>query len=37
VRAGLPARPTRVFHASISYLTVLFAAVALDALVQNFL
>jgi protoheme IX farnesyltransferase len=37
VHAGLPARPTRVFHASISYLTVLFAAVALDALVQHFL
>jgi heme o synthase len=37
VRAGLPPRPTRVFHASISYLTVLFVAVALDALVQHFL
>jgi len=35
VRAGAAPRPTRVFHASIHYLTLLFLAVALDALLQH--
>jgi protoheme IX farnesyltransferase len=35
VRAGTVAHPARVFHASITYLTLLFVAVALDALLQH--
>ena len=35
-RAGAPARSMRLFHWSITYLTLLFAAVAADALVQQF-
>jgi protoheme IX farnesyltransferase len=35
VRAGVAVRPTRVFHASIQYLTLLFAAVAVDALLER--
>ncbi|MDX6204487.1 MAG: heme o synthase [Frankiales bacterium] len=35
VRAGVAVRPTRVFHASIQYLTLLFAAVAVDALLEH--
>jgi heme o synthase len=35
VRSGVAARPTRVFHASIHYLTLLFVAVAVDALLQH--
>jgi protoheme IX farnesyltransferase len=35
VRAGVTPRPTRVFHASIHYLTLLFVAVAFDALIQH--
>jgi protoheme IX farnesyltransferase len=34
-RAGAPSRSMRLFHWSITYLTVLFAAVAADALVQQ--
>jgi protoheme IX farnesyltransferase len=30
--AGAPAKPMRLFHASITYLTILFVAVAVDAL-----
>jgi protoheme IX farnesyltransferase len=37
LRAGSAARPTRVFHASIQYLTFLFVAVAVDALLQQVL
>jgi protoheme IX farnesyltransferase len=37
VRAGAVAHPARVFHASITYLTLLFVAVALDALLQHLL
>jgi protoheme IX farnesyltransferase len=37
VRTGVPARPTRVFRASIHYLTLLFAAVALDAVLQHWI
>jgi heme o synthase len=33
-RRGEPLRPMRLFHWSITYLTVLFAAVAVDALIQ---
>jgi heme o synthase len=36
VRAGVAPRPTRVFHASIQYLTLLFTAVAVDALLSHF-
>ena len=32
-RRGEPLKPMRLFHASITYLTVLFLAVAVDALV----
>jgi protoheme IX farnesyltransferase len=32
-RAGAPAKPMRLFHASITYLTILFIAVAVDALI----
>jgi protoheme IX farnesyltransferase len=32
-RRGVPLRPMRLFHASTSYLTVLFVAVAIDALI----
>ncbi|MDX6227220.1 MAG: heme o synthase [Frankiales bacterium] len=35
VRAGVAVRPTRVFHASIQYLTLLFTAVAVDALLER--
>jgi protoheme IX farnesyltransferase len=35
VHAGEPARPTRVFHWSIHYLSLLFLAVAVDALLQH--
>ncbi len=35
VRCGVAARPTRVFHASIQYLTLLFSAVAVDALLRQ--
>jgi protoheme IX farnesyltransferase len=35
VRVGEPARPTRVFHWSIHYLSLLFLAVAVDALLQH--
>jgi protoheme IX farnesyltransferase len=35
VRADLPPRPTRVFHWSIHYLTLVFLAVAVDALLQH--
>ncbi|MGH8891374.1 MAG: heme o synthase [Acidothermaceae bacterium] len=35
VRVGQPLRPTRVFHWSIHYLTLLFLAVAIDALLQR--
>jgi protoheme IX farnesyltransferase len=37
IRDGAAARPTRVFHASIQYLTLLFTAVAADALLIHFL
>jgi heme o synthase len=33
-RRGEPPRPMRLFHGSITYLTVLFVAVAVDALIQ---
>jgi len=33
-RRGQPLRPMRLFHWSITYLTVLFVAVAVDALIQ---
>ena len=33
-RRGEPVRPMRLFHSSITYLTVLFVAVAVDALMQ---
>lgn len=35
VRAGKPPHPTRVFHWSISYLTLLFVAVAVSALIPR--
>ena len=34
VRAGAEARPMRLFHLSISYLTLLFAALAVSQLVR---
>ena len=37
VRRGGAARPMRLFHSSISYLTLLFLAVAVDAIVQQHL
>jgi protoheme IX farnesyltransferase len=33
VRAGVPARPMRLFHGSITYLALLFTAVAVDAVI----
>jgi protoheme IX farnesyltransferase len=35
LRAGAAQKPGRVFHASIQYLTLLFVAVAIDALLQH--
>jgi protoheme IX farnesyltransferase len=37
VRAGLPSSPMRLFHWSITYLSALFAAVAADALIDQFI
>lgn len=37
VRAGQPPRPGRLFHWSITYLSLLFLAVAVDAVVQHIL